>query len=289
MTQTKKKREKVVDDQFRVDLVRDHYDRLSGFYRALWGDHLHHGYFEKAESPATAQLKLIERLAERAGITEGSRVLDVGCGVGGSSFWLARQFRCSVVGITISPVQAAMAAETASVEGLSERVRFEVSDANHLALQPESFDVVWVVECSEHLEDKKQFIAQCSRLLKPGGVLALCAWLSRATSDLPKREQLIREVCQGMLCPNLASMEDYAEWMWAAEFRQIEAEDITQNVRQTWTVCAALARRPEVKALLKVSDQRTQRFVQSFSAMQQAYDKGAMAYGMIIARKKFRN
>ncbi len=68
-------------------------------------------------------------------------------------------------------------------------------------------------------------------------------------------------------------------------FERIEAEDITRHVRETWTRCAALARRKEVRALLKVSDARTRRFVESFSAIQQAYDVGAMAYGMFTARK----
>src|SRR5918998_649666 len=107
-----------------IEAVRDHYDRLSVFYRALWGDHIHHGFWENNESPKVAQVKLIERLARRAGIVRGSRVLDVGCGVGGSTLWLARNLDCTVVGITISPVQAEMATEKARKEGLQKRARF---------------------------------------------------------------------------------------------------------------------------------------------------------------------
>ncbi|MCA1635710.1 MAG: class I SAM-dependent methyltransferase [Acidobacteria bacterium] len=274
-----------MDEQLSVDLIRDHYDRVSVFYRALWGDHIHHGYWEGGESPAAAQVKLVERLAERASIPRASRVLDVGCGVGGSSLWLARKYDCSVLGLTISPVQAAMATEMADAEGLSESMRFEVSDANHLDLGPESFDAVWVVECSEHLADKARFIECCARSLKPGGVLALCAWLSADDPASTSHEQIVRDVCRGMLCPSLASMSDYTGWMRASGFERIEAEDITMHVRETWTRCAALARRKEVKALLKVSDARTRRFVESISAIKQAYDVGAMAYGMFTARK----
>ena len=276
---------KVWDEQLSVDLIRDHYDRISVFYRSLWGDHIHHGYWEDGESPAVAQVKLVEHLAERAGIPRGSRVLDVGCGVGGSSLWLARKFDCSVLGLTISPVQAAMATEMAGAEGLSDRVRFEVSDANHLDLAPESFDVVWVVECSEHLAYKARFIEGCARSLKPGGALALCAWLSADDPASTAHERLVRDVSRGMLCPHFASMSDYTSWMRESGFERIEAEDITRHVRETWTRCAALARRKEVRALLKVSDARTRRFVESFSAIQQAYDVGAMAYGMFTARK----
>ncbi|MCA1600614.1 MAG: class I SAM-dependent methyltransferase [Acidobacteria bacterium] len=274
-----------INEQLTVDSIRDHYDRVSIFYKTFWGDHIHHGYWENGESPAVAQVKLIERLVDRAGIVRGSRVLDVGCGLGGSAFWLARQLGCTVLGLTISSVQAAMAREKARAEELDDRVGFEVSDVNHLDITPESFDVVWVVECSEHLIDKAHFIAQSARALRPGGVLALCAWLCADDPALTSHEQIVRSVCRGMLCPELASMSDYTGWMRESCLERIEAEDITRHVKETWTRCAALARSREVKALLRVSDAGTRRFVESFSAIQHAYDVGAMSYGMFTARK----
>ena len=61
-----------------IDDIRAHYDRLSVHYQRFWGDHIHHGYFEEAEPQAEAQIKLVRRLAEFAGIERGARVLDVG-------------------------------------------------------------------------------------------------------------------------------------------------------------------------------------------------------------------
>ncbi|HEX8652831.1 MAG TPA: methyltransferase domain-containing protein [Pyrinomonadaceae bacterium] len=277
--------EGMTDDHSSVEAVRDHYDRLSVFYRALWGDHIHHGYWENNESPARAQVKLVERLTARAHILRGSHVLDVGCGIGGPAIWLARNLQCSVLGLTISPVQARMAAEKSRAAGLDSRVRFEVGDANHLQFHAETFDVVWVVECSEHLADKSRFIETCSRVLRPGGVLALCAWLTADPHARPEHAQLVAAVCRGMLCPQLASMPDYTSWMSESGFTRIEAEDITQRVKETWTHCAALVSRPEVKTVLRVSDERTRRFVEAFPVMRQAYAEGAMAYGMFTARK----
>ena len=160
--------------------IRNHYDQLSFFYRLFWGDHIHHGYWEDDEAPAAAQENLIARLAERAAVPRGGHVLDVGCGLGGSSFWLARHLGCSVQGITISPAQCAMAATRAREEGLSERVSFAVVDANRLELPAESFDAVWVIECSEHLADKADFLRRAARVLRPGGRLVL---LDHVASD----------------------------------------------------------------------------------------------------------
>jgi tocopherol O-methyltransferase len=165
------------EDRFNVDTVREHYDRLSFFYSSLWGEHIHHGYWENAETTSAAQIKLVERLASLAGIRPGQRVLDVGCGLGGSTWWLARNLNCSVLGLNISPVQVAMATEKALEEGLESRTEFKLLDANHLDVPGESFDAVWVIECSEHLTDKARFISDCARVLKKGGRLALCAWL----------------------------------------------------------------------------------------------------------------
>ncbi len=268
-----------------VSEIRDHYDRISVFYRALWGDHIHHGYFEDRESPERAQLKLIERLAEMAGIPAGASVLDVGCGVGGSARWLAKELDCTVLGITLSPVQARMAAEAAAREGLGDRARFAVKDAHRLDFPAGSFDVVWVIECSEHLQDKEAFIQACQRVLKPGGTLALCAWLSAERFVSAAHERLVAQVCEGMLCPSLASMGDYVGWLRAAGFDAIRTEDVTERVKATWTVCGKIAERPEVKLLTKMSDQATRDFVTAFGAIRRAYDEGAMAYGMLTAKK----
>jgi tocopherol O-methyltransferase len=160
-------------------------------------------------------------------------------------------------------------------------------DASRLELPAASFDAVWVIECSEHLADKARFVETAARLLKPGGVLALCAWLAAEEAKSSEAEaQLVRRVCDGMLCPSLASLEDYVGWMHESGLNQVEAEDITRNVEETWRLCAALARRPEIKALLRVSDAGTRRFVKAFDAIQKAYATGAMAYGMFTARKQ---
>jgi tocopherol O-methyltransferase len=268
-----------------VDIVRDHYDRISVFYRALWGEHIHHGYWEGGESSAEAQVKLIERLASRVRIDRCSRVLDIGCGVGGSSLWLARYLGCRVLGISISPVQVEMAMERARSEGLDSFTQFKVMDANHLDLTDGSFDVVWVIECSEHLKDKRQFISDCARILKPGGSLALCAWLVSDNIESDEHSRLIGDVCRGMLLPSLASMRNYTAWMSESGFDDIEAEDITRRVERTWKRCIKLVERPEIKLLLRASDARTRDFVEAFRAIGRAYAENAMAYGMFTAIK----
>ncbi len=267
-----------------VDSIRAHYDRLATVYRLFWGEHIHHGYWEADEAPAVAQERLVARLAERAQIPRGARVLDVGCGFGASSRWLARNLGCNVTGVTLSPVQAERGEEQARAAGLGERVCFAVTDANRLDLPAASFDAIWVIECSEHLFDKAKFIDNCSRILRPGGRLALCAWLA-ADNGRPEPARLVAEVCRGMLCPSLGTMDEYLAWMRAAGLSEVTGEDITRRVERTWAHCAAMVRRPEIRALGWLMDGETRAFVEAIPAIQKAYAEGAMSYGMFTARK----
>jgi tocopherol O-methyltransferase len=272
-----------------IENIRGHYDRLSFLYRLFWGEHLHHGYWENNESVPRAQIQLMERLADRAGIPRGARVLDIGCGLGGSALWLADKLDCEVTGITISPVQARMAAAKAKARGLARRVQFQVLDANQWQAEPASVDAIWIMESSEHFHHKPRFFERCARALKPGGVLAVCAWLRR---DGPLREDersLVETIAEAMLSASLDSLSDYQRWMRDAGLTVTVADDITRNVEPTWSHCSRIGDNPMVRFFLLFTDGPTRRFVRSFPLMKKAYTQGSMAFGLFGAKKSSGN
>ncbi len=192
--------------------IQYHYDWSTAFYRLLWGPHIHHGLWHGEESPAVAQRQLIEAMASRLVLRPNGRVLDVGCGMGGSSVHLARHFGQRVTGITLSPVQRMWAATGARMSGVSGSTEFLRADAEQVDFPAESFDVVWSIECTEHLFDKPAFFRKAARWLKPGGQIAICAWLAgEEPLSAPARQQVF-DVCEGFLCPSLASEADYLQW-----------------------------------------------------------------------------
>lgn len=268
-----------------IDRVRKHYDRLSFLYRMFWGEHLHHGYWNGGETARRAQIQLMEQLAQRAGIPRGANVLDIGCGVGGSALWLADELECQVTGMTISPVQAGMATRKAKARGFSGRVSFEVKDANRWQPEPASFDVVWVMESSEHFPDKKYFFERCAMALKPGGTLAVCAWLRRDGPMPPGEQKLVATIAEAMMSASLDSLSTYSEWMRDAGLTVMAAEDITRHVEPTWAHCARIGKNPAVKFLVRFTGGPTRRFVKAFPLMQEAYSSGAMAFGLFVAKK----
>jgi tocopherol O-methyltransferase len=270
-----------------IDHIRKHYDRLSLLYRFFWGDHIHHGYWDAELTPAQAQVRLMERLAEEVHVKPGAKVLDIGCGLGGSAFWLADTFACEVTGMTISPVQARMASKKAKAGGYSGRVQFQVEDANEWQPEPRSFDVVWIMESSEHFRDKKDFFRRCATALKPGGSLAVCAWLRRdGPPKSPAEEELVATIGKAMLSASLDGLSDYERWMREAGLTVMSAEDITRHVERTWDQCARIAERPPIKFLLRFTSASTQRFVKSFPLMKEAYVTGAMAFGLLVAKQR---
>jgi tocopherol O-methyltransferase len=271
-----------------VDRVRKHYDRLSFLYRMVWGEHLHHGYWNGGETAGLAQIQLMEELARRAEIPRGASVLDIGCGVGGSALWLADRYGCHVTGMTISPVQAAMAAKAArkaKARGVEGSARFEVKDANGWQPEPASFDVVWIMESSEHFPDKKHFFERCAVTLKPGGTLAVCAWLRRDGPMPPGEQKLVATIAEAMMSASLDSLSSYAAWMREAGLTVTAAEDITRHVERTWAHCARIGANPVIRFLVRFTGGPTQRFVKAFPLMQEAYASGAMAFGLLVAKK----
>jgi tocopherol O-methyltransferase len=273
--------------KFDVDIaqIRNHYDRLSFWYRTLWGEHIHHGYWEDNESVATAQIQLMERLAEKAGIPRAVNVLDIGCGLGGSAFWLAEKYNCRVTGLTISPVQARMAKKKAKAIGLSDQVQFQVADINVWQPQRGSIDVIWIMEGSEHFRDQKGFFERCAFALNPGGILAMCAWLRGDRPFRREEEELITMIGRAMLSASLNTLEEHKAWMRDAGLNVETAQDITQNVAPTWDYCSRLAERLPLRCLLPFIDSSSRRFVRSFPLMKRAYAEGVMAFGLFIAKK----
>ncbi len=109
------------------------------------------------------------KLAQRLNLTPESRVLDVGCGIGGPCRMLADEFGCQVTGIDYTAAYIVTAKALTEMVGLSDKVRFVEGTALNLPFETESFDVVWTQHAQMNIADKAQMYAEIQRVLKKGG------------------------------------------------------------------------------------------------------------------------
>jgi tocopherol O-methyltransferase len=263
--------------------IIEHYDVLSPHYRKLWGEHLHHGYWATGlESKEEAQEALTVTLAETAQIEPGAAVLDVGCGFGGSSIYLATRYQATVTGITISPVQAEMATQYAKRDNLS--ASFLVMDADNITLQ-DRFDVVWSIEAISHFGSKTAFFSRALELLKPGGTLALIDWFKREHLSPRQYSRYIAPIERGMLV-ELGTMDDYRDMIGTAGFDIVDMRDLSKPCAKTWDLTLELVKTQSLWNLAKSLGIDFVRYLRSFHAMRRGFASGAFVFGMIVARTR---
>ena len=173
-------------------------------------------------------------------------VLDVGCGIGGTSRYLAKKFpEAQVTGITISEEQIARATALASERGIP-NAKFELVDALNMKFADDSFDLVWACESGEHMPDKEKYVQEMARVLKPGGRIAIATWCQREEGDKPftPKERATLDYLYGEWThPYFISIDEYAAQFCAimahfcAQFS--DAPCIYSGTRASWSAPAS--------------------------------------------------
>jgi tocopherol O-methyltransferase len=262
--------------------IIEHYDFASPYYRELWGEHLHHGYWETgSETKEEAQVALTAHLAHVARIRPGATILDVGCGFGGSSIFLAKKYNARVLGITISSVQAQMAADAARSAKVD--AKFLVMDADNISLRAR-FDVVWSIEAISHFGNTERFFSKGSELLNPGGTLALTDWFKQDGLTAAEYTDLIVPIERGMFV-ELKTMSDYIRFIQSSRLNVLNSSDLTSRSAKTWELASNVIKNPAIWKLASSKGGEFLRFLRAFTAMRRGFATGSFVYGMIVAQK----
>lgn len=257
--------------------VRDHYERFAWAYSRYWGDHIHHGYFPtQKEDAAQAQELMLRLCASRASVQPGMSVADVGCGHGGTARFLASEYSCKVLGLTISEAQLKLARTLC--ERFDAATRFELANAECYAFPADAFDLIWNMESSEHFFDKAAYFRQVAAALKRGGKLMLAAWSGSM------RHQLIRDIARMFLCPELWTAAEYIGQIEAAGMQVVSQEQLAAEVSRTWDIAAERVRR--WRWLLFILPSRFRQFADGIELMREGYRNGQLTYSIVVASKK---
>ncbi len=260
--------------------IIEYYDIISPFSLSLWGEHLHHGYWIRGdESKEKAQLQLIEHLARLANIQSGSDILDIGCGLGASSLYLARHYDAAVTGITISSVQVEMAIQAAAREQLD--AKFLLMDAEAMNFQKQ-FDLLWSVESISHYQNRQDFFAAAAKLLKPGGSFAIIDWFKKEHLTLPETRKFIDPIERGMFV-ELQVMDDYQQFLISNGLQIMHREVLNKNCAKTWDLCLDIVKNRSLWALAAKHGTHFLSHLKAFQAMRAGFASGNFVCGLFVA------
>jgi SAM-dependent methyltransferase len=185
-------------------------------------------------------LSATKDLAHALAPEAGSRVLDLGSGLGGPARYLAAVHSCHVTGIELTPVFVEVAEMLSKRAGLADRTRFVVGDATALPFEPESFDHAWTEHVAMNIRDKARLYAGVHRALKPGGRFAIYDPVRGENGPVIypvpwAKDETLSFLCSPTELPNL---------LRAAGFRDVSSADVTDEGITWFAERAAAASAP---------------------------------------------
>jgi MPBQ/MSBQ methyltransferase len=289
--------------------VADSYDSWTadGVLEHYWGDHIHLGYYHNTSEPdaptlarllsyrsfITAKKEFIKELLRVSNLQpcdDKLKILDVGCGVGGTARFMAASFPQALVkGISISPKQVQRARELTST---TDQVEFEVVDAQSMASieGDNKYDIIYCIEATEHMPQKREFIEHMMRCLKPGGKFVLAAWCTRNRPLSPREQREVRFLEEEWSHPHFWRVAQYEDCLKESGAGDVHTADWTQQTLPSWLHSIAVGLRSPWFIIMKWDVRLWWKCVREASTllkMRRAFGAGGtMKYGIFWGEKK---
>ncbi len=276
-----------------VDRVNEYYDECQVDYAMIWGtnDHLsmHYGYHEDGMSHDEAVVNLTRVVSERADISEDDSVLDAGCGVGGSTIWIAENHGAEVTGINVNENQIEKARRGARRHEVDDLVDFQVMDFTETGFPDESFSVVWAVEAACHAEDKRDFLDEMYRVLEPGGRIVVADGFLGKDELSPREQKGVDAMLEGMAAPNLPTYTEFEQLTLDAGFTNLDFEDrydsVYPSARRIYLMTLLTLPVAIVLRLLRIRSRQQTLHLKAAYHQYPMLKSGAWVHGLLYAEK----
>ena len=198
-----------------IENVNEVYDGAGGIlWEMLMGEEIHVG----GEKETAV-------LAEKAGITSDSYVLDVCSALGGPARHLAANYGCRVTGLDATTRMVEQAIQRTAEAGLADRIEYKLGNALDMPFRADTFDVVWGQDAWCYITDKERLIQECARVVKPGGVVAFTDWLETG----PMTDEEWEALHAFMVFPYMETLDGYAALAEDAGLTVMEQEDLSED------------------------------------------------------------
>jgi tocopherol O-methyltransferase len=263
-------------------------------YRTLWMTRrnvsMHLGFWDDTtRGHVEACLAMNQAVADAAGVAAGARVLDAGCGVGGTAMWLAEERGARVHGVTVPTKQVRRARRFARLRGLSDRCTFSQQDYQRLTFPEHTFDVVWGLESICHAPAKAPFLAEAHRVLKPGGRLVVADFFRTSRPYEADDERRLADFLDGWAMADLATPAEFGAWAEQAGFTDVTVQDISQAVvpslRRLYRMGTMFFVPASTLYLLGLRSKVQQGNLRSSRTVWQTFQRDLWRYAILVARK----
>jgi len=221
-------------------------------------------------------------LAQVAGINATHHVLDVCSGMGGPARYFAHHYGCHVTGLDYTHTRFLGAQRLTTLVGLDDRVDFRHGNALDMPFAAGSFDIVVGQEAWCHVPDKPRLIAECARVLKPGGVIAFTDILRREALVAQEMERLQRE----MTFPTLETLDGYAALLETNGCALERRDDLSDEWARILVARLAMYRSLESETVQKFGAAHFRRWDDTYAFFVGLYAEGKLGGGRFVARRR---
>jgi cyclopropane fatty-acyl-phospholipid synthase-like methyltransferase len=221
------------DETFKQEIAA-YYDATQVLYSNVWSPTgVHYGFWEPDTATHQQSIRNMDRtVAARLGLDRGMRVLDAGCGIGGTSLFFAETYGADVLGITLSTVQLEHARAGAAASAARVRPTFRIADYLATPFPSGSFDGVFAIESVCYAKDKCDFLREAFRVLRPGGRLVVAdGFVGKPITGRYARHY--RRFLEGLALDNLATVDGFEADMQRTGFVDVRRDDKHEQVRRS--------------------------------------------------------
>ncbi|NIO43018.1 MAG: methyltransferase domain-containing protein, partial [Burkholderiales bacterium] len=226
-------------------------------------------------------LQATDVLAVKAGISENHHVLDVCSGMGGPARYIADRIGCHVTGLEFTESRYLSSIKLTKLVGLDTRVDFVYGNALDMPFDDDSFDVIIGQEAWCHVPDKPRLIAQCARVVKPGGVIAF--------TDILRTDKLssgdMRRLRSEMTFPDLETINGYARLLETNGCTLLEHDDLTEVWKKVLEERLAMYRNLGSETERVFGAERAREWDDSYGFFVSRYREGRLGGARFIARR----
>ncbi|CAM6108571.1 unnamed protein product [Calypogeia fissa] len=227
---------------------------------------------------STGGIKTTEEFVKSLDLKAGSKVLDVGCGIGGGDFYMAEKYDAEVFGIDLSVNMISIALERAI--GLQCACQFEVADCTKRIFPKESFDVVYSRDTILHIQDKPALFKKFFDWLKPGGRLLISDYCKSSEKSSEDFETYIKQ--RGY---DLHSVQAYGQMLSDAGFADVVAEDRTDQFVEILKAELEGTRLNRDQFIADFSEHDYNYIVDGWEAKLKRCGRGEQKWGLFVAAK----